>query len=476
MARHDVREYGVVGDGETDDTEAIQSAIDAAAEDDGGTVVVPAGEYLVTPLFLRSRVEVRLEPGATLVGSEAFDEYPGVEGRWEGAEREVYASLFTGHDLEDVAITGGGTIDGQGEVWWEALHEDSEEHPGALGRDRPYPGRLDYPRPRTINLYDCENVLIRDVTIRNSPSWTIHPVYCENVTVDNVTIRNPEHSSNTDGINPDSCRNVRISNCDIDAGDDCITIKSGYDEDGRRVGKACENIVVTNCTMYHGHGGVVIGSEMSGDVRNVTVSNCVFDGTDNGLRIKTERGRGGVVENIRATGIVMCDLKRSAFIATMFYQGRGVDEPKPVTEETPELREIHYSDITIDGAPNVTTIRGLPEMPVRDFSLENVRARNVEQGVQATGVDGFDLRNVSVDAEETPAFDVERAENVEIANVEDPTPDPDEPVVRLNDVEGVVRDCIASADVRTFLEHAGGDLTLLGNHLDAAERPVVADD
>ncbi|MFC7194851.1 glycoside hydrolase family 28 protein [Halosimplex aquaticum] len=476
MARHDAIEYGAVGDGETDDTAAIQAAIDAAAEDGGGTVVVPAGEYVTRPLLLRSHVEIRIEGGAILLGSEDIDEYPAVEGRWEGAERDVYASLLTGHDLEDVAITGSGTLHGRGEVWWEAFHDDRDAYPDAVGRDLEYPGRLDCPRPRMINIYDSQNVLIRDIEIRNSPSWTVHPVYCENVTIDNVTIRNPEHSTNTDGINPDSCRNVRISNCDIDAGDDCITIKSGYDEDGRRVGEPCENVVVTNCTMYHGHGGVVIGSEMAGGVRNVTVSNCVFDGTDNGLRVKTERGRGSVVENIRATNLVMRDLKRSAFIATMFYQGRGADEPRPVTEETPRLREMHYSDITIDGTTDVTTIRGLPEMPVEDVSLSNVRVRGADRGVRAANVDGFDLRDVSVDAEETPAFDVERASEVELTNVEDPDPDPDRPVVRLDGADAVVRGCVADRSAGAFLEHTDSDVVLLENHLDAAERDGVARD
>jgi polygalacturonase len=476
MARFDVSDYGAVGDGETTETDAIQSAIDACADAGGGRVTVPAGEYMTGPLFMPSDVEFHLEAGATLLGIEDFDAYPSIEGRSGGIDGEIYASLITGHDLENVSVTGHGTIDGRGESWWEAFLADKElgvDRESAF--DRPPEAELDHPRPFTIDLYDCTDVLIRDVTIRNSPSWTVHPTYCENVTVDNVTIWNPEESENTDGINPDSCRNVRISNCHVDVGDDCVTIKSGYDEDGRRVGKPCENIVVTNCTMMRGHGGVVIGSEMSGDVRNVTVSNCVFEDTDNGLRIKTERGRGGVVENVRATNLVMRDLRRTAFIVTMFYHD-GEDEPQPVDEGTPQVRNVHYSDITVDGVQNVTTIRGLAEMPVEDFSLVDVTVSDADRGVRAQGVDEMYLRNVSVDAAETPAFDIKRTTDLELERVADPNPDSDQPVIRLEDADALVRSCAPAEGTGTFLAcDAGDEVVLFENYFARTERDVVRD-
>jgi polygalacturonase len=497
MAQYDVRERGAVADGETVDTGPIQEAIDACAEAGGGRVVVPAGEYLTGPLFLRSDVNFHLEAGATLLGIQDPDAYPVVEGRSGGVEREVYASILTGEDLENVSITGRGTIDGRGEPWWDDFRHDSrlvDEYD--LGREDRFPRpsdefRLDYPRPFTIDLYRCTDVLIRDITIRNSPSWTVHPTYCESVTVDGVTIRNPEESENTDGINPDSCRNVRIANCHVDVGDDCITIKSGYDADGRRVGEPCENIVVTNCTMERGHGGVVIGSEMSGDVRNVTVTDCVFDGTDNGLRIKTERGRGGVVENVRATGIVMNDLQRTAFICTMFYHD-GEDEPRPIDEGTPRIRNVHYSDITVDGTRNVTTIRGLAERPVEDVSLVDVTVSDADRGVRATGIDGLYCRNVSVDAAETPAFDVQRATDLELERVgdrdpgpapdseseskseSDSDPDPDTPVIRLTGADALVRSCAPAGGTGTFVERGPDDeVVFLDNYFDGVDREIV---
>ena len=478
MTRYNICEYDVSNDGETTETATIQELLDVCAEDGGGVVVIPTGEYVTGPLTLRSNVEVHLEPGATLLGEETIERYPTIQGRSGGIEQEVYASLFTGHDLENVAITGQGTIDARGHRWWEAQRQTQRlfDERG-FSREEYYPSpdeaALEYPRPFVIDLYRCEDVLVRDVTIQNSPSWTVHPVYCESVTIDNVSIRNPEESPNTDGINPDSCRNVRISNCHIDVGDDCITIKSGYDENGRRVGKPCENVVVTNCTMIHGHGGVVIGSEMSGDVRNVTVSNCVFDRTDNGLRIKTERGRGGVVENIRATNIVMRNLSNTAFIVTMFYY-EGEDETQPVTERTPTLRDIHYSDITIDGTVTTATIRGLSEMPVENFSLSNVWAKDAECGITVTNVDDMSLQDVTVDAQTTPAFDIRRTTSLKLTNTADPDPNPDTPIVRLDGVNAIVQSCTAAAETGTFLEYGDGDeIIVQNNHLDATDTDIV---
>ena len=472
----DVTEYGASGDGESLDTEAIQAAVDDCSDAGGGVVFFPPGDYLTTPIFLRDDVTVYVGNGATLVGSEEIDAYPSVEGRWEGVERETYASMFTGHGLENVTIAGPGTLDGRGEIWWETFLEDTNAYEDGIGRGRPYPGTLDYPRPRMIYLHDCENVTVRDVTIEDSPAWTIHPTYCENVTVDNVTIRNPEHSENTDGINPDSCRNVRISNCHIDVGDDCITLKSGFDEDGRRVGEPCENIVVTNCTMIHGHGGVVIGSEMSGDVRNVSIANCVFDGTDRGLRIKTTRGRGGVVENIRASTIVMRGINYSAFTMSMRYDGDGPG-PEPVTEETPELRNIHYENVTVTESDTAALIEGLAEMPVSDVSLSNVHVGSTDNGLDISYAEDVLLNNVTVDAGETPALEANRVTTLEVDRLRDPNPDPDTPVVRFESVDGaLVQSCTASEGTGTFLELVGADnedVRLSGNLLTKADRERV---
>lgn len=473
MATVDVTAYGACGDGETNNTEILQEAINACGDAGGGVVRIPAGEYLTAPLFLRDNVRVHIESGATVRGVADINSYPGIKGRWEGVEREVYASLFTGHDLQNVSITGRGTIDGRGKVWWATYREDEEEYD--LGRDRPYPGQLNYPRPRVINLYDCEDVLIRDVTVTASPSWTIHPVYCKNIQIENVTVRNVESSVNTDGINPDSCKNVHISNCHIDVGDDCITIKSGYDRDGRRVGRACENVVITNCTMYHGHGGVVIGSEMSGDVRNVAISNCVFDGTDRGLRIKTARGRGGVVENVRASTIVMRDIQRSAFTLSMHYHGNPT-KPEPITDETPELRNIHYENVTVADCGTVMLAEGLPEMPVTDVSLSNVHVEEARRGIIVSEGNNVLFDNITVNTEiGASALKASSVTNLDIDRLRNSDPDPKTPVLCLMDVDGaLIQSCTAYEGTGTFLELTEeSSVELSSNLLTRAERESV---
>ena len=454
-ARHvfNIVDYGAVGDGETKNTAAIHRAIEACTKTDGGTVFVPAGQYVTGAIFLKSNVTLHVEPGATILGSEDFADYPVIDGRWEGIEQKHYASLVNGDGLENVAITGRGTLDARGKVWWE-------------GRKK-----LEHARGRLIGLYRCRNVLIQGVTLRNSPAWTLNPVYCENVTITDLTVLNPPDSPNTDGINPDSCRNVRISNCHIDVGDDCITIKCGKDEDGRRVGKPCENITITNCTMIHGHGGVVIGSEMSGGVNNVVISNCVFDGTDNGIRMKTMRGRGGVVQDIRVSNIVMRDVGRAIKLNMHYHK----TDPEPVSERTPAFRNIHISNITVRGAKEAGYFRGLPEMPLADVSLSNA-VMYTRTGIRCTDATRIAFRNVDVHTEEGPALYCENVEELEVDGFKTRQPHPDVPVIELAQVKGAwVRGCLAVPGTGTFLQLAGSATTgilLQGNRLDSAAEAV----
>ena len=390
-----VREHGARGDGETLDTLAIQAAMDACAKTGGGTVLVPAGQYLTGAIFFRDNMTLLIDAGAALLGSENPTDYPVIRSRWEGVERETYASLITGSGLANIAVIGRGTVDGRGAFWW-ALHRAKS---------------LAYPRPRLIAFADCTNVLIENVTLTRSPSWTVNPVRCENVTVDKVTIVNPPDSPNTDGINPDSCRNVHISNCHIDVGDDCIAIKSGVEVGGRAHLSPCENITITNCTMVHGHGGVVIGSEMSGSVRNIAISNCIFVGTDRGIRLKSRRGRGGVVEDIRVTNVVMQNVL-CPFTMNLYYHigVKGNQEiadkrPAPVNARTPGFRRIHLSHISVRDAHFAAAfLYGLPEMPITDVTFDNVSismAQNAQAGApdMADGIEpmraaGFFARNV----------------------------------------------------------------------------------
>ena len=352
-------------------TARLQGQIDAAAAAGGGQVRIPAGVHRTGALRLRSGIDLHLEAGAVLQFVADPELYPPVEARFEGAVGTVHSPCLFAHGEKDVSITGLGTIDGAGQPWWD------------LSRHRPE--ELEHPRPALIGLHECERVTVRDVALRNSPAWTVHPALCEDVTVAGVSIRNPADSPNTDGINPESCRNVRISDCYIDVGDDCIAIKAGTERTPDRV--ATENVTITGCTMVRGHGGVVIGSEMSGGVRNVVISTCVFQGTDRGIRIKTRRDRGGTVENLRVTGVVMDDVMCPVTVNPFYFCGPdgkqshvGDRSARPVDAGTPHLRSLHLAHLT---ATNVHAsaghIFGLPEAPLQDLSLHDVTISFAEQ-------------------------------------------------------------------------------------------------
>lgn len=426
MPVYNIADYGVTQDGVA--TAAIAAAIDAASKAGGGTVVVPAGTFKTGAIWLKSNIELHLSPGAVLSFSTDPEDFPMVESRWEGVRREVHSPCIFGKDLENVSITGSGTIEGNGQPWWDTFRNRREE--------------LKAPRPTMIGFYNCKKVTLRDISLQNSPSWTINPILSYNVTVDNVSILNPADSPNTDGINPESCTNVRISNCNIDVGDDCIAIKAGTEDTAERV--PCENITITNCTMVHGHGAVVLGSEMSGDIRNVTISNCVFKQTDRGVRLKSRRGRGGTIEDIRISNIVMEDVI-CPFILNLYYfcGPRGKDKyvwdknPYPITDETPCFRRIHFADIT---ARNVHAaagfLYGLAERYISEITFSNIdisMAKNAIPGKPAmmTGIEdmnnrGFYLGNVkdirfqqvTIENHEGPAFYIENGEKVELLNCE----------------------------------------------------------
>ena len=418
-----VRAHGALGDGQTLDSPAIQSAIDACSALGGGTVYLPAGQYLTGSLFLRNNISLHLDPGAVILGSENPDDYPVIHSRWEGKHQDTYAPLITGQNLNNVSVIGRGTIDGRGAIWWQAKKD----------------GTLAHPRPRLISFSDCANVLIEGITAINSPSWTINPVHCQNVNIRGITIINPADSPNTDGINPDSCRLVRISDCFVSVGDDCITIKSGTEHEAPDRYAPCRDITITNCTLERGHGGVVIGSEMSGGVKNVVISNCVFIGTDRGIRIKTRRGRGGVVEDIRVSNLIM-DGVLCPFTMNLYYHigVRGNTEisdknPRSVDDSTPRLRRIHFSHITAREVKHAAGfLYGLAEMPLEDISFTDVSisiSEEADSGYPEMADDipimsqaGFFIRNayhlrldnVEVTGQVGEAFDIAESEDVMI--------------------------------------------------------------
>lgn len=477
-----VRDFGATGDGQTLDMAALQAALDACHAHGGGTVIVPAGRYITGSIFLHSCLTLQLEAGAVLLGSENPIDYPIVHSRWEGAQQATYAPLITGYDLTDIAVIGRGTIDGRGAQWWQRFNS----------------GTLAYPRPRLISFVDCSNVLIQGLTAINSPSWTINPVRCHNVTVERVTIVNPPDSPNTDGINPDSCTNVHIANCHIDVGDDCITIKSGVETEAADKRAACANITITNCTMAHGHGGVVIGSEMSGDVRNVTIANCVFVGTDRGLRFKSRRGRGGVVEDVRISNIVMTDVLCPLTMNLYYACGAWGDitvsdkQPQPVTEATPLFRHIHLSHITARNAQYAAAfLYGLAEMPLEDISLDDFSvslAHHAEAGhpdmaddlepMQRAGlfirnVRGLRLNQIDVRDQLGAVVRVIDSADVTITACGTSTPDHTAPIVHLDNVErAFIQGCRAIADAPIFLQVDGthsSDIALSGNDVRCAQ-------
>jgi len=461
-----VAAHGAVGDGKTLCTKAIQAAVDACAAAGGGTVHFPAGRYLTGPVFLKSHVTLHIGEGATLLASPRFEDFPLFKPGWQvRGDDERLAALITGVDLENIAITGRGTIDGQGQPWWDALRNDKKP---AEGRKR----ILTHGRPHLVSLYRCRNVRIEGVTLVNSPSWNVHPVGCEDLVVDGISIRSPWNSPNTDGINPESCRNVRIANCFIDTGDDCITLKSGKDEEGRRKGKPTENVVITNCVMYRGHGAVVIGSEMSGGVRNVAASNIVCVGTNTGVRIKSTRGRGGVVENIRFDNWVIENAATPISI-TNFYTKTA---PEPVSERTPIFREIAISHFTITSSPCVARILGLSEMPILNLRVSDLVA-SAREGFLCDRVDGLELHNVRIVVTEGNALRLANCRRMDLEGLQCPQPPRGQAAVRLENAEDAfIHGCRAWAGTGEFLELLGErtkGVSLAGNHLSAAGKPFV---
>ena len=419
---YNIKDFGAVDDAKTINTKIIAEVITTCAENGGGTVYVPAGVFLSGSIVLKSNVHLFLDAGAILSFVPDVNEYPVVQSRWEGVKRDVYSSCIYAENEENISLTGYGTLEGNGDFWWNSFRNK----------------KLSYPRPKLVSFDHCNHIQISGVKMKNSPSWTVNPICCENITITNITIINPPNSPNTDGINPESCRNVRISDSYIDVGDDCIAIKSGTEETVERV--PCENITIINCTMIHGHGGIVIGSEMSGDIRNVTVSNCVFEGTDRGIRLKSRRGRGGVIEDIRVSNIVMKDVICPFIFNLYYYFGpRGNEKfvydknPYPITEKTPVFRRIHFSNITArEVSAAAGFIHGLAEMYVEDITFNDISIAMKEnanaalpammaglepmkqRGFYCTNVSDIQFNKVTISNHEGPAFYVENGKNVEI--------------------------------------------------------------
>lgn len=397
----DITEYGAKADGESDCLPAITAAIAACNVAGGGKVLVPAGEYFSAgPIHLQSNVNLHISEGATVkFSTEAKDYLPVVFTRWEGTECLNYSPLIYAFEQENIAVTGKGTLDGQAdnEHWWpwcgaaqygwqEGMPNQAEDHsrPRLFDwntREVPVEERVlgegSFLRPNFLQTYRCKNVLVDGVTLRNSPMWIVHPVLCENVTVQNIRVFS--HGPNSDGCDPEACKNVLIKDCYFDTGDDCIALKSGRNQDGRRIGRPIENVVIQGCEMKDGHGGVVIGSEVSGGARNIFAENCTMDSPnlDRALRVKTNKIRGGKIENLFFRNIKVGEVKEAILRVNMRY---------PIYSDTsqtfiPVVENIYVENVTSEKSKYGILIEGYSEKnPVKNIHVTNCKFNGVAEG------------------------------------------------------------------------------------------------
>ncbi len=354
-----VHAYGAKGDGLTKDTQAIQSAIEACERKGGGTVLLTAGTYLSAPIVLKSNITLRLEKGATLLGSSDHADYPAItEFRDPGIQALVSAT-----DAHNLSITGEGVIDGAGESWWQMARAVKDT--GIMGSD--------HPRPRLVVFDHCKHILIEGITLQNSPMWQLVPYYSDDIDIRNIKVLAPAHSPNTDAVDPFSSSNIRISHLYADVGDDDIAIKSGP-ANSPGPDAPSRNITITDCTFLHGH-GLSVGSEVAGGAQNIRAERIHFDGTDNGIRIKANRDRGNDVGPLFFRDIDMKDVKNALIVSEYYPKILPPNDvtPAPVTRLTPHFHDITIDNLTATGSASAGAIVGLPEAPIASVALHNVR-------------------------------------------------------------------------------------------------------
>ena len=460
-----ITKFGARNDGLYLNTISINNAIDECSKKGGGVVVIPPGLWLTGPLVLKSNVNLHLQKNALLQFTDDLTQYKLVAGNWEGLPQMRNQSPVSATNAENIAITGYGIIDGNGDAWrmvkkdkltasqWKSLlasggvlNEDKKiwypsekslagsklKNPGVISADKTpefYETVKDFLRPNLLVLTRCKKILLEGVTFQNSPAWCLHPLMSENLTVRNITVKNPWYAQNGDGIDIESCKNVLIENSVFDVGDDGICIKSGRDAEGRKRAMPTQDVVIRNCTVYAAHGGFVIGSEMSGGAKNIYVEDCTFIGTDIGLRFKTTRGRGGIVENIFIKNIAMKDIIGEAILFDMYYAaqdpvplaGEKREPPRieelPVTEETPQFRNIHIRNVICNGAARAIFIRGLPEMNVKNIVLEDM-VLQAEEGLDMTEGSHITIKNVKLITKETnPVMNIHNSRHITLNKI-----------------------------------------------------------
>ena len=452
--------FGAKADGLTLNTKSINAAIESCSKKGGGVVVIPTGFWLTGPIVLKSNVNLHIQRGALLQFTKDYNEYALIETNWEGVPAVRNQSPISATNATNIAVTGSGIIDGNGDVWRAVKKDKLSESQwkklisggGVLSEDKRiwYPTESsfkgskvskagvmtegkgiadyleikDFLRPNLLVFTKCDLILLEGVTFQNSPAWCLHPLMSSNITVKGITVKNPWYAQNGDGIDVESCKNVLIENSVFDVGDDGLCMKSGRDAEGRKRAMPTQDVIIRNCTVYNAHGGFVIGSEMSGGAKNIFVSNCTFVGSDIGLRFKTTRGRGGVVENIYIDNIVMKNIPGEAILFDMYYAaqdpvalaGEKREAPKvvfvPVSEATPQFKNIFIKNVVCDGAEKAIFIRGLPEMNIHDIHLENINIIS-KKGMECSEAKNISLKNVKFVTENSnPVIDILNSSNI----------------------------------------------------------------
>ena len=443
---YNVLNFGADPTGQELSTSAIQEAIDLCNREGGGTVIIPAGMYTTGPIQLRSNVRLYTEPNSFISFSHDMNLYSIYDSWFEGIPTKRCTSPISAFMQTNIAITGHGVFNGNGD-WWRPLKKSKmtdaqwkkhlREKGGIVVNDIWYPdsgsvyaqtlcedqnvpvvanpedwNRIkSFLRPVMLHFVGCKNILLEGVTFENSPAWNLHPMLCDNLILSDLNVRNPWYSQNGDGVDVESCKNVLIQRCQFDVGDDAICMKSGKNKPGRDRGVPTENVIVDQCVVYHGHGGFVVGSEMSGGIRNIQVTNNLYIGTDVGLRFKSTRGRGGIVENIFIKNVIMCNIPNEALLFDLFYGGKGAGEETeeelaarmnadapPASEETPQFRNIYISDCIATNVKRCMYFNGLPEMKIQNVQLKNIKMQG-QEGALLRQTDGLHIDNVQI----TPA-------------------------------------------------------------------------
>jgi DNA sulfur modification protein DndE len=461
--RVSIVEHGAVADGITMNTQAFSGAISACVKLGGGTVVVPRGLWLTGPIKLESNINLYLERGALVQFSNRFEDFPLIAGFDGKSKKYQVTPPIYAFRAKNIAVTGEGVIDGAGEAWryvkkeklttnqWKELISsrgvvsadgkqwwpskealEGEKYIDELEKSRKELTSADYAkareflRPDMIRLVQCNGILLDGPTFRNSPKFHVHPVQSENIIIRNIKIITPWYAQNGDGLDLNSCRNVVVYKIMVDVGDDAICIKPGKIGKNQQPGPACENIVIADCEVYHAHGGFVIGSESYGGARNISVRNCIFIGTDVGLRFKSQRGRGGLIENIFVDGIQMRDIQNEAILFDMNYGDKAIEElvataselnkVEPVTSETPIFQNFYISNVICNGAKSAVSLNGLPEMPLKNIHITDTYITS-NKGIFCTNSDSIYIINSNFVSKNSPLISLNQSTNISLNKI-----------------------------------------------------------